>query len=170
MAITVTGSLQVTISLTSAKSFDLSTPSDVLTSSRKTTITSGTGANQVDQVFHDIRSLASGANEELDLAGSLTNAMGETITFDMVRAIMIYNPDTASTLIIGGAAANAWEPWAGAAGDKLVVRPGGRIYMEAPDANGLDVTAATADKLKIEHGAESSIAIAYEIIIAGAQA
>jgi hypothetical protein len=43
-------------------------------------LANGTGANQANQLFHDQRSLAAGASENLDLAGSLIDAFGRVIT------------------------------------------------------------------------------------------
>ncbi len=166
----VTGNLDVLMSLTSTEPLDLSTPRDTLTMSDRKAITNGTGADQANLVWHDQRTLASGANEELDLAGGLTDAYGGTVTFAKIKAILITNPDTASTLIIGGAAANGWTAMFADSTDKIVIRPGGRFYMEAADATGLAVTAGSGDLLKIEHGAESSVAIDYKIAIAGVAA
>ena len=163
----VSGSLDVPYLITATKALDLTTVRDALSWTDKTTISDGTGANQADLIWHDQRTLASGANEELDLAGSLSDAFGDTVTFAKIKAMLITNPDTASTLKVGGAASNAWATWVANSTDIIVIRPGGRFYIEAPDANGYAVTAGTGDKLKILHGAESSIAINYKIAILG---
>ena len=49
----------------------------------------GTGANQADKVFTDTRTVTTGATDSLDLAGSLTDAFGATITLARVKAILV---------------------------------------------------------------------------------
>jgi hypothetical protein len=126
--------------------------------------TAGTGNNQVNTVFHDTRTLAGGASEELDLAGSLTNALGATVTFTYIKALMIFNKSATQTLTIGGAATNAWEAWTLAAGDAIKILPDGMLLLVAPLA-GYAVTASTADKLKILNSATNSAD--YDIWIIG---
>jgi len=167
-------SSQITAILTNA--LDLSTPDDTLSLSRKMDLTGGTGVGKGDQLWHDTRTLTTGANEALDLYGGLTNGLGQTVNFNTIRAVVIVNPSTVNTLIIGGAAANAWGSMFADDSDKLVLRPSASttslsfVILAGPDATGYDVAAGTADQLKIEHGGEDSTSTAYQIVLIGEQA
>jgi len=68
---------------------DLGTPTDSFLKQTKIELSNGTGANSGDLMFHDQRTLAASANEDLDLAGSLANAFGTTLTFVELRAVLI---------------------------------------------------------------------------------
>lgn len=121
-------------------------------------------------VFADRRTLAASANESLDLAGSLVDALGATITFARVRALLIEAAAAnANTVVVGGAASNAWSAPFGDATDTLVVRPGGVGLLIAPDTTGYAVTPATADLLKIANGG-SGTPVTYDITLIGASA
>ena len=133
------------------------------------TVANGTGADQADLVFRDQRTLAATTGEDLDLAGSLTDSFGTTITFARVK--MLYVASAAAngdTIAVGGAAANQFINWVANATDIVNVSPGGAFMLFAPGATGYAVTAGTGDLLKIynAHSAEGT----YDIVIVGASA
>ena len=131
------------------------------------TLADGTAANQADLLFSDQRSSAS---EELDLAGSLTDAFGATITFARIKAILIKNAATSTKdLYLGGAASNAFSGMFTASTHKAICRPGGALFFWAPDATAWAVTAGTGDLLKIA-SSDGTTSITYDIIIVGASA
>lgn len=131
------------------------------------TLADGTGANQADVLWTDTRTLTE-TSEELDLAGSLTNAIGVTATFVKVKVLVMHNKSTTSTenLTIGGAAANQFATWVGNSSDKLVIGPDGLLLLWNP-IDGYTVTADTGDKLKIDAGSDT---ITYDIAIIGTSA
>ena len=149
------------------RSLDLATAQDPLHFTRTVTLTDGTGANQADQSFHDQRTLAGSASEELDVAGSLADAFGETVTLARVKVLYLKNLSSADKLIVGGSAANALGLF-GDSSDKLELRPGGLLLVTAPDADGIEVGAN--DKLKMAHSGDSTANLDYEIVIIGATA
>lgn len=130
-------------------------------------LTDGSGANQANSIFTDTRILAASATEDLDLAGVLVNAFGATITFDKIKALII-KADAANTndVLVGGAASAQASAFFGDVTDVVKVKPGGMLALVAPDANGYDVTATTADLLKIANSAGST-AVGYTIILIG---
>ena len=131
-------------------------------------LTDGGGANQATNLFSDTRTLAASANESLDLAGALTNAFGQVINFTKVKALMVFAAATnVNDVVVGGAAANGFIAPFGAATHTVRVKPGGALIITAPDANGLTVTAATADLLQIANGGAGST-VTYDVIIIGA--
>lgn len=126
----------------------------------------GTGNNQANNCYVDVRTLASGDSEELDLAGVLENVYGALITFTKVKALYIENHDLVNSLQIGGSASNGFISWAGGATHTIKIAPGGRLLLEAP-LGGYAVTADTADKLKVLHNAEDGTSAEYAIAIIG---
>ena len=129
------------------------------------TFTNGTGANQAGQVFSDTRT-TDNTGEELDLAGSLTNGIGDTITFTAIKAIFI-QAASANTLdvVVGGASTNTFVNWVGAAAHTVVVKPGGALALVDPGATGYAVTAGTGDLLKIAASASGNVT--YDIVLMG---
>lgn len=127
----------------------------------------GTGADQVRQVFTDTRTINASSNDDLDLAGSLVNAVGATITFTKLRAILVRAAaGNTNNVVVGGAASNGCVTMFGASTDKIVVRPGGMVLLVANDATGYAVTAGTGDILRIANsGAGTSVA--YDIVLLG---
>jgi hypothetical protein len=145
---------------------DLSSALDRLEKTYSLALTDGTGANHAKNHWHDQRTLGVSAAEDLDLAGGLTNLLGDVITFTKIKAIFVFAA-TANTnnVEVGGAAANQF-PLFKAVTDILPVRPGGVFWITAPDANGIAVTAGTGDKLQIKNsGAGTSVT--YDIILVG---
>ncbi|WP_340265409.1 hypothetical protein [Sphingobium mellinum] len=153
--------------------FDLSTLVDIGEASHEASwspsyvFSDGLGANQAKAVFADERTLAASANESLDLAGGLSDVFGNLITFTKIKAIAIQAAATNSNdVLVGGAASNGFISFVGATDDTIKVKPGGMFLIVAPDANGLAVTASTADLLKIANSAGGS-SVTYKIVIIG---
>jgi hypothetical protein len=162
---------------------ELSTPRD--NASRRVThnISNGTGSLQSNLMFHDRRRLTpSSPTDLLDLAGVLTDAFGDTLTFTVVKALLVYNlgvpnasPATAWTMTTGedievGAGTNGIVSWFGGASatgnEKIIVRSGGALVLTAPH-DGYAITAATADILRISLEGGGSADVDYDLIIMG---
>lgn len=62
---------------------------------------SDTTLGAVDTFYHATRTLASGATESLGLVGSLTNSIGEIVSFSHVKAVVVQNT-TANTFTVSG--------------------------------------------------------------------
>ncbi len=131
-------------------------------------LTDGTGSNQANRIFHDRRTLAASANEDLDLAGSLTDAFGATITFARIKAIMVKAAATnTNNVLVGGDATSTFFTWVGAETDLVVVRPGGLFLLATPDSTGYAVTATTGDLLRVANSS-SGTSVTYDIVLVGA--
>lgn len=131
-------------------------------------LVTGTGAGQADLVFSDQRTLASNANESLDLNGALTDVFGAAVNFVKVVAILVKaSAANTNNVVVGGAAANGFYPMFGSATDTIKLPPGAGVLL-FNDA-GYAVTAATADLLKIANSAAGST-VTYDIIIVGRSA
>lgn len=129
----------------------------------------GTGADQADKLFMDTRSLAGTTAESLDLAASLVDGLGGTITFVKIKGIFIRaGAANNGNLAIGGAGANDFVNWVASATDIINVRPGGIFMLWATEATAYAVTAGTGDLLKINNtGAGAGT---YDIALVGTSA
>lgn len=126
----------------------------------------GTGNNQASKVWRSTRQLAASANESLDLAGVLTDALGAVITFATIKVILVFAKATnTNDVILGNAASNQFVGPFGAAAHTAAVRPGGAAAFFAPKT-GWTVTAGTGDLLKVLNGGGSTV-VDYDIVIAG---
>jgi hypothetical protein len=168
MATTLTTTLTLLLeAVAQQEGVDLSTPEDRLSLDKSDRLADGISTDQADVLWHDTRTLAA-TSEDLDLAGSLTDGMGNTVTFAAVKGILIHNTNTTAgeTLTLGGAASSAFASIFGDSSDKLVIRPDGLALLWAPRV-GYTVTAGTGDKLKVDAGAATII---YDILIVGTSA
>ena len=147
---------------------DLGTPRMDLAVKKILDFAPGVAAGQLDKLFADSRTLAASATESLDLAGSLTDPLGQALSFAKVNVLMVRAAATnANDVVIGGAASNGFTSPFGAADDKIKIRPGGCVLLFC-DA-GYAVTAGTGDQLQIANGGAGS-AVAYDIVLAGRSA
>lgn len=142
--------------------FDLPFHADIV-------LKSGTAANKADLMFSDQRSISASSNEELDLAGGLTDPLGNALTFAKIKAILIRAASgNGGNIVVGGAAANGFTgPFADAT-DKLNIPAGGAVLLAAPSA-GWSVTGGTGDLLKIAND-DGAAAGTYDIIVIGTSA
>ncbi len=149
---------------------DLAAGSVPLNYARAYQTSSGTGLGQADRIFHDTRTLTASSNEDLDLAGVLTDAYGATITFARIKTLLIYaDPGNTNNVIVGNAATNGFISWVGAAAHTVTVRPGGLLLLAAADVTAYTVTATTADLLRVTNsGAGTSVT--YDVVLIGASA
>jgi hypothetical protein len=132
-------------------------------------LTNGTGARDVaSTIYHDIRSLSASSNEEFDLAGGISDSFGDTLTFTIVRGLIVANLDasSANTVLEIGGATNAFDTFLGDASDKVKVAAGGIFIAYNPTSTGYAVTAGTGDSLKIAN-TSSDTACSYHLIIIG---
>lgn len=167
MALTAKIVSQVVATLTSP--LDLSTPTDALDYTQRISLTSGTGANQADMMWHDTRTLAASASENIDLAGSLTGAFGTTLTFARIKGLVVAAASgNTNDVQVARGSSNGFTMFL-AASDGFLVKPGGHFSWWAPGATGVAVTAGTGDILTITNSAGST-SVTYDIVILGASA
>lgn len=129
----------------------------------------GTAVGQADRVFSDTRTVNASTNDDLDLAGSLTDSFGATVSFVKIKGIYVKaalaNPQN---FTVGAAPSNGWATLL--APTAVIMRPGQRwgSAVDPTDNTAWAVTATTGDLLRIANGAGS--AITYDIIIVGTSA
>jgi len=170
MATSLATTLSLSLRATLTNTLDLSTPKDDLSYAFADALSQGTGLDAGDVLWHDTRTLTATTSENLDLAGSLTNGLGTTVTFAKVKAIIIVNKSTTAgyNLDIGNATSNGWTTMFGGSTHTIKVGPGGCFANWNPSLAGFAVTAATGDQLKINNGNAASVD--YDIVIIGTSA
>ncbi len=132
-----------------------------------TAYANGTGANQANQVWTDERTLADAASETLDLAGSLVDEFGGTVTFTAIKAFLIQNESADAFLLFEPGDTNGFTGPFADASDQLKIPPGGCLLLTNPTAAGWAVTAGTGDIIKLSHDGTGSNTLTYKIAIIG---
>lgn len=129
-------------------------------------LTDGTTSGTADRIYFDKLVLAASAATSLDLAGSLTDYFGSTITFVNVRH-MQFALSNASSVTIGGAAATAFEGWI-STGGTVTLETGGVLFIGG-SATTYPVGAGSTDKLKILNN-DSGNSATIDLVIVGTSA
>lgn len=151
------------------RSLDLASGLVPLDKRARIELTSGTGSGQADLIFHDQRTLAASATEDLDLAGSLADAYGTTLTFARIKALLVIAAAANTNNVNVTRPASNGVPLFLAAGDGIPVRPGGAFAWFAPDATAVAVTAGTGDLVTFTNSS-SGTSVTYDVVIIGASA
>jgi hypothetical protein len=153
-----------------------------MTINENTTLADGSGSEQADKEWGDADVLAPDADVDIDLAGSLVDLRGDTITFASIKALIVRNTSdkqttpTAAAIQVGGGdggdGTNAWDSWvtstAGDGSEAVIIPAGGAHAWLAPQA-GYPVTADTEDILRLLNLDDTDQA-AYEIMAVGVKA
>jgi hypothetical protein len=168
MALTTTLTLGLSAVQTSVK--DLTTVRAPVDYAKRLIMASGTATGQADQIWSDTRTIAASTSEVLDLAGSLVDALGTTLTFARIKGLIVCAAaGNTNDVVIGGAASNTFVGPFGAATNTLKVKPGGILALFAPAAIGYPVTPATGDQFQVANSAAGT-SITYDVVIIGASA
>jgi hypothetical protein len=162
---TVAADIGITLATQLKGSADLEVVTSVITEAYKVALTDGTGAKQADKIWADRRTLADGANESIDLSGALLDALGNSVAFTKLKAVIIVSNAANTTALTLGNVANGIVGFFGAATHSITVGPGGMFLIASPDATAYAVVAGTADLLKIANAAGA--AATYDIFVIG---
>lgn len=132
----------------------------------------GVAAGQADILYAATRTVASGANDDIDLNGTaIQNALGANIAMLEIVAILIINAPPSgvanTTNLTVGSGTNPVSGWLGGTTPTVgPIRPGGVLLRAETDAAGVcAVVAATGDILRIANSAGA--AATYQIAILG---
>ena len=138
--------------------------------------TFGTGGFQTDLFYNTGGSLNTGGTT-YDLAGSLTDVYGNTLTFAEISFMLFLNKSTSGNLLVGPTGSNQFAPMFNGASNGLIVYPGatdssgtvipGVALIGTPNSGGYAVTAGTGDNLKL---AASTGTITFEMWLFGRSA
>lgn len=156
---------------TLSKTVDLANPTQVVNYSKKVTLGSGTGAGNADLMWNDQRTINASSNDDLDLVGSLTDALGTTFSPVRIKGLIV----TAATanvnnVVLGAAAATQWAALLGTTGT-VQVRPGATfaVFTGIADATGYVCAAGATDLFRVANGGAGT-SVTYDIIVVGVSA
>lgn len=167
MAQSLSTSLRVALTAIHANAIDLGAASMPLGINALIELADGTGADQANALWSDTRTLSASASENLDLAGSLTDVFGATLTFTRVKLLLVRAASgNTNDVLVGGAASNAWVGPFNDATDVAKIKPGGLALFVARDATAYPVTAGTGDILKVANSS-SGTSVSYDIVVVG---
>lgn len=160
------GNISLSLDLTQVGSNDLGSPKMRVSVSKLLSLVAGTAdTDEANVLFSDQRTIAASSNEDLDLAGSLTDAFGSTITAAEIVAIYVSAASgNTNNVEITVPASNGFVGPFKAASDGYVVKPG--EYFFAQSQSGWAVTAGTGDLLNIANSS-SGTGVTYDIVIVG---
>lgn len=139
----------------------------------------GVGANQADKLYTTQITRTHGSpTGDIDLAGTVTDPLGQTVTLARIKAIIVSAAaaNVNSVVVGGGATAPVttvlFDYVATALAQPAIkVRPGGLFMLVAPAATAYAITATTADKLQIANGDEDgTTSVTCDVYIIGASA
>ena len=154
------------------RALDLANTRSPLNKQYTVTLTDGAGAGQANVVFHDRRTLAPSANEDLDLIGTaLTDPAGVALGLVRVKALIVSAAAAnVNNVVVGAAAANPWATLFNATGT-ATLRPGATLayFAGSLDATAALVTAGTGDLLRVTNGGAGT-SVDYDVIVIGANA
>jgi hypothetical protein len=121
-----------------------------------------TGASAVNKQYNIVTTSASvSSTNNLDLSGSLTDAIGNAAVFTKVRTFFAKAPSTnAAAVSIGSASASAW---AAMINGEIKLPPGTEICIKTVSSAGFAVAAGTTDLLRVANAASDT----YELYVAG---
>lgn len=150
-----------------SKTVDLMTSQVALAVPTKTvSLSFGTGANQVDKVWTDTRTIAASTTEDLDFAaGGLTDAFGDAMTIAELKVLIVCaSSSNTNNVVVGGDAASI--PFLSTAATTTSVKPGGCFVLTDPSAAGIAVTATTGDIIQVANSGAGTT-VSYDIIVMG---
>lgn len=133
--------------------------------------TDGTTEGKANLAWMDERTILTGANDDIDLAGVLTDAFGASVVGAEIAALFVINkPKSASasantTNLTVGVGTNPVTGYLGGTTPTLgPIRPGNMAMIGGPNVGGFGVvTAGTGDILRIANSAGASAV--YQICI-----
>lgn len=147
------------------KLLDLDSATDPLIVMATGLLSNGTASGNASQMWHDTRTLGASATEDLDLAGSLVNAFGVTLTFVKLKCIFVRAAVGNTNDVQVTRSASNGVPLYMASGDGIALSPGDWFVYFSPLV-GKTVTASTGDLITVTNSAGST-SVSYDIVLIG---
>lgn len=151
MATDLATSARVTFTWSYTNTLDVGNTVSSNTAAFTKSLSNGTAADTADILYVNAHTIGASASLDLDLAASLVNPFGTTLTFARVKCVFItwQSDNTASEISVGGDGAAAAPLWFAAGNDEEKVHSTGCLFHFRSDATAWPVTATTADILEI---------------------
>jgi hypothetical protein len=133
-------------------------------------LTDGTGAaGTADLVYHAVVTLAASGDTTVDLAGSVADQFGATITMARAKYVWVHHTtDTTATSVTLGNATNPVNLFS-AATTTHTVRNGGIFFVGSTGATGIAITGGASDAIKLVN-ADASNSATVQLAVIGSSA
>lgn len=131
------------------------------------TFADGTGLDQCNKFYRVFGATLVATTLDLDLSGSLVDALGQPVVMTKLKGIIIRNNDlvVGHDLKLGGGSAAV--PFMANTSDILTIGPGGMAIITNPSAAGWAVTATTGDIVRLDAGSNTISSFDYALIGVG---
>src|SRR6185369_1345402 len=151
MATTLTANINASVNFTFSNALTGITPTVSSAWYYTKALTDGTTAGTANRIYFVQTTIAGGASTTLDLAGSLTDFFGSTITFARINYMWIkLTSDTAATSIsVGNAAATQFVNWISSTTATVKIYNDGIFLLGDAGTTSYAVGAGASDFLKI---------------------
>lgn len=129
-------------------------------------IANGVNANQANAIYIDEFSIAASGTLNIDVAGSLTDRLGNALVFTAIKEIWVIADDSNTNDIVFG---NGTNPFAGplsAGTTTITLKPGNDMRFRNYSAAGWAITGASNDVIKLANSGAGT-AVTGTIIIIG---
>lgn len=166
MAVTQSSQIVLKVQATLASTDALATAQDTPNIDYTQNFGNGSGAGAATEIYRAQRTLAASGTEDLDLSGALIDAIGQTVAFTKLKAIIIHAA-AGNTNNVKVGAGNTTCLILGATTHYVLVKPGGTLVLTDPTAGGITVTNSSADLLTITNSAGTT-GVTYDIWLIGA--
>jgi hypothetical protein len=147
---------------------ELSTITDVSKLDYAASLTNGVAAGQADRIWHDERTLAAAAADDLTLSALASSVFGNAVNVALakVKALLIVctTADSGTELTIGNASSHAWVGPFNAGSSQLIVPGDSAVFLVNKQA-GWSVGAGSSDVLRVLNSGSGSAT--YRIVIVG---
>jgi hypothetical protein len=169
MSYDISGSLTVSLSMAFNRTLDLNTIDNPLSVANRFSISFGSGANQISQLFKKTVVLADGDNSTLNLydSGNLFDDYGNALAISALKLLYIKNNSAdADLLLFGGNSADL--PICSNANDQIIIKPGSVFVWTDMSAAGTVIT--TNKNLRIAHNGAGTSTMSVDIVAGGINA
>lgn len=142
----------------------LADPTATLALEYAQSLTDGRGSDNANAAYWWSGTIAAAGSAAFDLAGTLTNAFGDTVNFDLVKYVFVRNTSASASLRL---VATSWTNWTSGASDYVLIKPDGFLAFGASGATVYDI-AAGSDTITLQNidGANSAT---YQIGVVGVE-
>jgi hypothetical protein len=134
---------------TLSKSAEGQSPSAAILESLLVNLTDGTGANQANALYIDEFSIAASGTLDIDLAGALTDILGQATVFSAVKAVLLVADAANVNNVVYGNGTNPFVGPLSSGAATFTALPGGGFIWINPSAAGWPVVAGTGDIVRL---------------------
>lgn len=161
---TISGAISVNVQLQDARTSGSEQTTQVINRSFAWNVSHGTGLGLFNLCWPSTRVLTTGANEDIDVSGALTNAFGAAV-FTATKLIYIEAATANTTNLTVIRPASNGVPFLAAASDGFLLTPGDVFLLTRRAAAGVAVTAGTGDLINVANASGASAT--YTIVVCG---